>query len=73
MEPQHDNYVLQETSLPNPLTQFAVKGEKFMLIDLNGESDDQVFGDMNYWYNMQPYYDIENINTYPSAGHLGRL
>lgn len=26
----------------------------------------QVFGDMNYWYNMQPYYDIENINTYPS-------
>ena len=21
---------------------------------------------MNYWYNMQPYYDIENINTYPS-------
>lgn len=26
-----------------------------------------VFGDMNYWYNMQPYYDIENINTYPSV------
>eukprot|EP00931_Biecheleriopsis_adriatica_P001171 TRINITY_DN101413_c0_g1_i1.p1 TRINITY_DN101413_c0_g1~~TRINITY_DN101413_c0_g1_i1.p1 ORF type:complete len:304 (+),score=62.70 TRINITY_DN101413_c0_g1_i1:52-963(+) len=25
------------------------------------------FGDMNYWYNMQPYYDIENINTYPSV------
>ena len=22
---------------------------------------------MNYWYNMQPYYDIENINTYPSV------
>lgn len=26
-----------------------------------------VLGDMNYWYNMQPYYDIENINTYPSV------
>ena len=22
---------------------------------------------MNYWYNMQPYYDIENINTYPAV------
>eukprot|EP00931_Biecheleriopsis_adriatica_P004354 TRINITY_DN106037_c0_g1_i1.p1 TRINITY_DN106037_c0_g1~~TRINITY_DN106037_c0_g1_i1.p1 ORF type:complete len:313 (+),score=65.24 TRINITY_DN106037_c0_g1_i1:85-1023(+) len=26
-----------------------------------------VLGDMNYWYNMQPYYDIENINSYPSV------
>jgi hypothetical protein len=26
-----------------------------------------VFGDMNYWYNMQPFYDIENLNTYPSV------
>mmetsp|Transcript_35044 Transcript_35044/g.78563 ORF Transcript_35044/g.78563 Transcript_35044/m.78563 type:complete len:290 (-) Transcript_35044:72-941(-) len=26
-----------------------------------------VLGDMNYWYNMQPYYDIENINTYPAV------
>jgi len=25
------------------------------------------FGDMNFWYNMQPYYDIENLNTYPSV------
>jgi len=24
-------------------------------------------GDMNFWYNMQPFYDIENINTYPSV------
>jgi len=22
---------------------------------------------MNFWYNMQPYYDIENLNTYPSV------
>jgi len=26
-----------------------------------------VFGDMNYWYNMQPFYDVENLNTYPSV------
>jgi len=26
-----------------------------------------VFGDINYWYNMQPFYDIENLNTYPSV------
>jgi hypothetical protein len=26
-----------------------------------------VFGDMNFWYNMQPFYDIENLNTYPSV------
>jgi len=26
-----------------------------------------IFGDMNFWYNMQPYYDIENLNTYPSV------
>jgi len=25
-----------------------------------------VFGDMNYWMNMQPYYDVDNLNTYPS-------
>jgi len=22
---------------------------------------------MNFVYNMQPYYDIENLNTYPSV------
>lgn len=35
-----------------------------------------VFGDMNFWYNMQPFYDIENLNTYPSinpAVETGRL
>jgi len=26
-----------------------------------------VFGDMNFWFNMQPFYDIENLNTYPSV------
>mmetsp|Transcript_55031 Transcript_55031/g.154402 ORF Transcript_55031/g.154402 Transcript_55031/m.154402 type:complete len:309 (+) Transcript_55031:67-993(+) len=26
-----------------------------------------IFGDMNFWFNMQPYYDIENLNTYPSV------
>jgi len=26
-----------------------------------------VFGDMNFWYNMQPFYDIQNLNTYPSV------
>mmetsp|Transcript_39003 Transcript_39003/g.102179 ORF Transcript_39003/g.102179 Transcript_39003/m.102179 type:complete len:292 (-) Transcript_39003:67-942(-) len=26
-----------------------------------------VFGDMNFWYNMQPFYDIENLNTYPNV------
>mmetsp|Transcript_37423 Transcript_37423/g.67614 ORF Transcript_37423/g.67614 Transcript_37423/m.67614 type:complete len:307 (-) Transcript_37423:35-955(-) len=26
-----------------------------------------VLGDMNFWHNMQPYYDIENINSYPSV------
>ncbi len=26
-----------------------------------------IFGDMNFWYNMQPFYDIENLNTYPSV------
>jgi len=26
-----------------------------------------VFGDFNFWVNMQPYYDIENLNTYPSV------
>jgi len=26
-----------------------------------------VLGDLNFWYNMQPYYDIQNLNTYPSV------
>lgn len=26
-----------------------------------------IVGDMNYWFNMQPFYDIENLNTYPSV------
>lgn len=26
-----------------------------------------VFGQMNFWYNLQPFYDIENLNTYPSV------
>merc|ERR1719377_45962 len=26
-----------------------------------------VVGDMNFWYNMQPFYDIENLNTYPNV------
>ncbi|CAK0834819.1 unnamed protein product [Prorocentrum cordatum] len=26
-----------------------------------------ILGDMNFWYNMQPFYDIENLNTYPSV------
>merc|ERR1719247_2879098 len=26
-----------------------------------------MFGDMNFWYNMHPFYDIENLNTYPSV------
>jgi len=26
-----------------------------------------VLGDMNFSINMQPYYDIENLNTYPSV------
>lgn len=26
-----------------------------------------ILGDMNYWYHMQPYYDIENINSYPDV------
>mmetsp|Transcript_27763 Transcript_27763/g.60709 ORF Transcript_27763/g.60709 Transcript_27763/m.60709 type:complete len:313 (-) Transcript_27763:60-998(-) len=25
------------------------------------------FGDMNFWNNMQPFYDVENLNTYPSV------
>jgi len=24
-------------------------------------------GDMNFWFNMQPFFDIENLNTYPSV------
>jgi hypothetical protein len=23
------------------------------------------FGDMNFWYSTQPFYTIENLNTYP--------
>jgi hypothetical protein len=26
-----------------------------------------ICGDLNFWYNMQPFYDIENLNTYPSV------
>jgi hypothetical protein len=26
-----------------------------------------IFGDMNFWYNMQPYYDIHNLNAYTSV------
>lgn len=26
-----------------------------------------IFGNMNFWYNMQPFYDIENLNEYPSV------
>lgn len=26
-----------------------------------------ILGDMNYWYNMQGFYDIANLNTYPSV------
>jgi len=26
-----------------------------------------IFGDLNYWYNMHTFYDLENLNTYPSV------
>jgi len=26
-----------------------------------------VLGDLNFWDNLQPYYDITNLNTYPSV------
>jgi hypothetical protein len=26
-----------------------------------------VLGDYNFWHNMQPYYDVKNLNTYPSV------
>lgn len=26
-----------------------------------------VLGDMNFWYNMQPFYDLQNLNTYPAV------
>lgn len=26
-----------------------------------------VVGDLNYWYNMHTFYDLENLNTYPSV------
>jgi len=26
-----------------------------------------VVGDLNFWYHMQPVYDIENLNVYPSV------
>eukprot|EP00929_Paragymnodinium_shiwhaense_P108332 TRINITY_DN74649_c0_g1_i1.p1 TRINITY_DN74649_c0_g1~~TRINITY_DN74649_c0_g1_i1.p1 ORF type:complete len:333 (-),score=42.41 TRINITY_DN74649_c0_g1_i1:79-1077(-) len=26
-----------------------------------------VCGDLNFWFNMQPYYDIENLNAYPNV------
>lgn len=24
-------------------------------------------GDINFWYNMQPYFDMQNLNTYPAV------
>lgn len=29
-----------------------------------------IFGDMNFFYNMKPYYDVANLNTYPSVNPL---
>lgn len=29
-----------------------------------------IFGDLNYWYNMHTFYDLENLNTYPSVNPL---
>jgi len=26
-----------------------------------------VLGDLNYWFNMHTFYDLENLNTYPSV------
>jgi len=26
-----------------------------------------VFGDLNFWYNMEPFYDLMNLNTYPAV------
>jgi len=26
-----------------------------------------VCGDLNFWFNMQPYYDIDNLNSYPAV------
>lgn len=29
-----------------------------------------ICGDMNYWYHMHPFYDLENLNTYPSVSPM---
>lgn len=29
-----------------------------------------IFGDLNYWYNMHTFYDLENLNTYPSVSPI---
>lgn len=29
-----------------------------------------VCGDLNYWYNMHTFYDLENLNTYPSVSPI---
>jgi len=29
-----------------------------------------ILGDMNYWYNMHTFYDLENLNTYPSVNPI---
>merc|ERR1719321_1984679 len=26
-----------------------------------------VFGDLNYWYNFQPYFDVQNLEYYPNV------
>merc|ERR1719183_603964 len=26
-----------------------------------------ILGELNFWYNMQPYYDMRGMNTYPSV------
>merc|ERR1719329_623343 len=31
-----------------------------------------VLGEVNYWYNMQPFYDIKNLNTYASVNTADR-
>lgn len=29
-----------------------------------------IFGDMNFWFNMQPFYNINNLNVYPDVNVL---
>jgi hypothetical protein len=31
-----------------------------------------VFGDLNYWYYLQPYYDVNNLQTYNSVDPVAR-